>query len=74
MRVSYPAMFDYTSDDNMKYFLHLPDFKNSAAQVEDMPDELLMAADWLGIMAADLVKLFPILAGTFLIKIQILKC
>ncbi|HBF73731.1 MAG TPA: hypothetical protein DDW71_00525 [Lactobacillus sp.] len=53
MLVTYPAIFYYDPSEKVKYFVHFPDFKNSATQGNDINDAMAMAADWLGIMVAD---------------------
>ena len=53
MLVTYPAIFYYDPSENVKYFVHFPDFKNSATQGEDITDAMAMAAEWLGITVSD---------------------
>ncbi|WP_137601102.1 type II toxin-antitoxin system HicB family antitoxin [Paucilactobacillus nenjiangensis] len=57
MLASYPALF-YSSigiDEPAEYFIHFPDFKNSATQGDDIHDALIMASDWLGMNLVDYV-------------------
>ncbi|PIO83557.1 hypothetical protein BSQ39_08265 [Loigolactobacillus backii] len=56
MLVSYPALFYYDNSENVKYFVNFPDFKNSATQGNDISDAMLMAADWLGLVVADMIE------------------
>lgn len=55
MLATYPALFYYDDTDGsgVDYFVHFPDFENSATQGEDMADAMAMASEWLGINLAD---------------------
>lgn len=55
MLVSYPALFYY--DKNVDgYFIHFPDFENSATQGDNVSDALFMASEYLGILVADMLE------------------
>lgn len=58
MLATYPALFYYDDTDgtNVPYFIHFPDFENSATQGENMADAMAMASDWLGIHLADYIE------------------
>lgn len=59
MLVTYPAFFYYddTDGDNVApYFVHFPDFEHSATQGDNISDAMAMAAEWLGIMLADMIE------------------
>lgn len=58
MLATYPALFYYDDTDgtNVPYFVHFPDFENSATQGENMADAMAMASDWLGIHLADYIE------------------
>lgn len=51
MLVSYPALF--YKDPEGGYFIHFPDFENSATQGNDISDAMFMASDWLGLVVSD---------------------
>lgn len=53
MKVTYPALFYYEKDG---YFVYFPDIQGTGTQGDDVTDAMNMAADWLGIMAADLIE------------------
>lgn len=53
MYIAYPALFYYDPSEATKYFIYFPDFKLSGTQGTDITDAMKMAADWLGIEAAD---------------------
>lgn len=57
MLVTYPALFYFDSSaEEGFYFVHFPDFENSATQGEDTSDAMMMAADYLGLMISDLIE------------------
>ncbi|PWG00853.1 type II toxin-antitoxin system HicB family antitoxin [Levilactobacillus bambusae] len=56
MLVSYPAMFYYDASESVPYFVHFPDFKNSATQGDSISDAMFMASDWLGGMVASYIE------------------
>lgn len=53
MYIAYPALFYYDPNEAVKYYVYFPDFGLSGTQRKDITDAMKMAADWLGIMAAD---------------------
>ncbi len=53
MYIAYPALFYYDPNEATKYYVYFPDFGSSGTQGTDIADALKMAADWLGITAAD---------------------
>lgn len=53
MYITYPALFYYDPNEAIKYYIYFPDFGSSGTQGTDINDAMKMAADWLGIMAAD---------------------
>ncbi|KXT72457.1 hypothetical protein STRDD10_01914 [Streptococcus sp. DD10] len=58
MLVSYPALFYYDDTDDVKapYFVHFPDFENSATQGDSISNAMAMGAEWLGIMVSDYIE------------------
>lgn len=54
MLVSYPALF--YKDPEGGYFVHFPDFENSATQGDDISDAMFMASDWLGLVVSDMLE------------------
>lgn len=54
MLVSYPALF--YKDPEGGYFIHFPDFENSATQGDDISDAMFMASDWLGLVVSDMLE------------------
>lgn len=56
MLVTYPALFYYDDSENVKYFVHFPDFDNSATQGTDVSDAMFMASEWLGMTVASLIE------------------
>lgn len=56
MLVSYPALFYYDPTESVKYFVHFPDFENSATQGTDISEAMFMASDWLGINISSLIE------------------
>lgn len=61
MLATYPALFYYDESESEHYFIHFPNFKNSATQGVDISDAMHMASDWLGITLSSLIE-----AGTTL--------
>ncbi|GHP14247.1 HicB family protein [Lentilactobacillus fungorum] len=53
MYIAYPALFYYAFNEATKYYVYFPDFGSSGTQGTDIADAMKMAADWLGIVAAD---------------------
>jgi len=53
MLITYPALFYYEDEG---FFVHFPDFKNSATQGESVEEALKMASEWLGINCADVIE------------------
>ncbi|MFD1126411.1 type II toxin-antitoxin system HicB family antitoxin [Lentilactobacillus raoultii] len=53
MYIAYPALFYYDSEESIKYYVYFPDFGSSGTQGTNVADAMKMAADWLGIVAAD---------------------
>ncbi len=56
MLVTYPALFYYDESETPGYFVHFPDFENSATQGEDVSDAMYMASDWLGLVVSSLIE------------------
>lgn len=56
MLISYPALFYYDPTETVKYFVHFPDFENSATQGDDISDAMFMASDWLGLTVSSLIE------------------
>lgn len=53
MLITYPALFYY---EDKGFFVHFPDFDNSATQGESVEEALKMASEWLGINCADIIE------------------
>jgi len=53
MLITYPALFYY---EDKGFFVHFPDFKNSATLGESVEDALKMASKWLGMNCADNIE------------------
>jgi predicted RNase H-like HicB family nuclease len=56
MLISYPALFYYDPSEAVQYFVHFPDFKNSATQGIDPQDAMIMASDWLSLTTSTFIK------------------
>lgn len=56
MLIAYPALFYYDDSIETKYFVHFPDFINSATQGKDLADALYMASDYLGLVVSDIIE------------------
>lgn len=52
MNKVYPAIFE---QDTVGYGIYFPDVEGAVTQAETIPDGLVMAADALGILLADLI-------------------
>lgn len=55
MLISYPAFF-YYSDSEEGYYIHFPDFENSATQGDSLEEALEMASEYLGILLAHYIE------------------
>lgn len=53
MLITYPALFYYDPNETTKYYIYFPDFGLSDIRGKDVTDAMKMAADWLGITAAE---------------------
>lgn len=47
MLMTYPALFYFDPDESVPYFVHFPDFPNSATQGKTISDAMMMASDYL---------------------------
>lgn len=54
--MTYPALFYFDPDESVSYFVHFPDFPNSATQGKTISDAMMMASDYLGIIVADMLQ------------------
>ena len=55
MLVSYPAIF-YYSPEEKGYYVYIPDIEGAGTQGNSIEDALLMASDYLGIMASSIIE------------------
>ena len=55
MLVSYPAIF-YYSPEEKGYYVYIPDIEGSGTQGDTIDEALLMASDYLGIMASSIIE------------------
>lgn len=55
MKLAYPALF-YCDNEQSGYFIHFPDFKNSATQGDTITEALDMASEYLAITIADYIE------------------
>ena len=55
MLVSYPAIF-YYSPEEKGYYVYIPDIEGSGTQGDSIDEALLMASDYLGIMASSIIE------------------
>ena len=53
MLITYPALFYH---EGKGFFVHFPDFKNSATQGKSVEEALKMASEWLGMNCADIIE------------------
>lgn len=56
MLVTYPALFYFDDSEDIKFYVHFPDFENSATQGRDITEAMQMASDWLGTMLSSLIE------------------
>lgn len=59
MIVTYPALFYYDDTDGENvcpYFIHFPDFENSATEGDSVSDAMAMASEWLGMMVSYMME------------------
>lgn len=56
MLATYPALFYYDANESVHYFVHFPDFENSATQGTDISDAMYMASDWLGMTLSSTIE------------------
>lgn len=57
MLLAYPAVFYFTDESNIPYFVHFPNFEGmGGTHGVDIPDSIAMASDWLGIAIADFIE------------------
>lgn len=55
MKITYPALF-YFDTEIQGYFVHFPDFENSATQGDSISEAIEMASEYLGITVADYLE------------------
>lgn len=55
MLVSYPAIF-YYSPEEKGYYVYMPDIEGAGTQGDSIEEALLMASDYLGIMASSIIE------------------
>ena len=55
MLVSYPAIF-YYSPEEKGYYVYMPDIGGAGTQGNSIEEALLMASDYLGIMASSIIE------------------
>lgn len=55
MLVSYPAIFYYSLEEK-GYYVYIPDIKGAGTQGNSIDEALLMASDYLGIMASSIIE------------------
>lgn len=55
MLVSYPAIF-YYSPEEKGYYVYIPDIEGAGTQGDSIDEALLMASDYLGIMASSIIE------------------
>lgn len=57
MLLTYPALIYFTArEEDSPYFVHFPDFENSATQGRTISEAMSNASEYLGMMAASLIE------------------
>lgn len=57
MLLTYPALIYFTvEEEDSPYFVHFPDFENSATQGRTISEAMSNASEYLGMMAASLIE------------------